>query len=263
MEIVEDEHVMLNTDSCNSVVVSGEAANGGREDPATSSALILQSPQQVLDGRGRNSTQEITSSENTSKDVTLSDAVSDRGHMIPLNASVLEAFDREYRQQHSTDRTNLSENDYFGIGGASALKAQRGDKEMRSGVSIDADADDSSSVSALSTTPAVGDAEPETDPDLDLCNPKQGEQRVQEITPASQTQSDLRERKRMMMARVAFIGFSDNFDEWVECKGARMAPLNSKSGGARGESLIREEILYVALRSSADEVFSHSLPSVS
>lgn len=45
--------------------------------------------------------------------------------------------------------------------------------------------------------------------------------------------------------RVAFIGWPEKYDEWLDVMSDRLAPLDSKSYGKRGELAIRKEIKFV------------------
>ena len=53
-------------------------------------------------------------------------------------------------------------------------------------------------------------------------------------------------------ARVAFLGYSENLDEWVNiCDVTCVHPIDTMSGGVRGDSIIRDEIVYVVTTAAA------------
>jgi hypothetical protein len=53
-------------------------------------------------------------------------------------------------------------------------------------------------------------------------------------------------------ARVALLGFSESADEWVDVYDATsVQPLNSMSGGKRGDGVLREEVIYVVSNTSS------------
>eukprot|EP01038_Epipyxis_sp_PR26KG_P010058 gene10058-13518_t len=48
-----------------------------------------------------------------------------------------------------------------------------------------------------------------------------------------------------MFARISFIGFPDRYDEWIELESDRIEQFNKYSFGKRGDSNVREEILFL------------------
>eukprot|EP01041_Mallomonas_annulata_P001788 gene1788-3471_t len=96
-----------------------------------------------------------------------------------------------------------------------------GDDDME-----DTDDEERESVSVMSTTPALGDADQDQDMDVDN---EEG-------------------KIKKEVARIAFVGCNDSHDEWVDLCGDRMAPINLKSGGYRGDgsNLQREDVMYIS-----------------
>jgi hypothetical protein len=58
----------------------------------------------------------------------------------------------------------------------------------------------------------------------------------------------------LVFLRVAFIGFSEHSDEWIDITSDcnKVRTLNSMSGGKRGEALIRDEVVFVAVNHSIE-----------
>jgi hypothetical protein len=69
---------------------------------------------------------------------------------------------------------------------------------------------------------------------------------------------------KSVFARVAFLGFSEHADEWIDIVSTdRIQVLNSMSGGKRGDAFIRDEVALLHSQFAAseldDQVCTHSV----
>ena len=60
-------------------------------------------------------------------------------------------------------------------------------------------------------------------------------------------------------ARVSFIGWLEWTDEWIDISSDRLAPLNSMSGGGRGDFHVRDEVKFLAKFWEKKWIYSNSL----
>ena len=60
---------------------------------------------------------------------------------------------------------------------------------------------------------------------------------------------------KSVFARVAFLGFSELADEWIDVSVTdRIQVLNSMSGGKRGEAIVRDEVAFLATEFAVKEL---------
>ena len=88
------------------------------------------------------------------------------------------------------------------------------------------------------------------DPDLLTALCAECSARTATTTTTTKVEAEASPVHLKVVVRVSFIGWGEHYDAWIDIDSDRIAQFNSKSAGRRGESAVRDEIIYFITHSS-------------